>query len=58
MNDVQVLNLLGFDLRRFSSYNPHAFEQVDRLVEGYAHERKLADLVADPSLPATSLEPD
>ena len=58
MHDVQSLNLLGFDLSRWPEYNPQAVQQIDRLVEGYAHGRDLAALVADPTLPATFPEPE
>ena len=37
MHDVQSLNLPGFDLGRWSNYNPEAVHQIDRLVEGYTH---------------------
>mgnify|MGYP004712710221 CR=1 FL=1 len=56
LKEVQELGLPGFDLGKFTSYNPQAIEQVDRLVEGYTRGRKLADLVADPLLPVTTPE--
>ncbi|XP_027181910.1 uncharacterized protein LOC113780294 [Coffea eugenioides] len=56
LQEVQGLGLPGFDLGNFPSYNPLAVEQLDRLVEGYTHGRKLVDLVADPLLPVTTPE--
>nr|XP_027071576.1 uncharacterized protein LOC113696346 [Coffea arabica] len=56
LQEVQGLGLPGFDLGNFPSYNPLAVEQLDRLVEGYTHGRKLTDLVADPLLPVTTPE--
>ena len=56
LDEVQRLGLPGFDLSKFPSYNPLAVEQLDRLVEGYTHGRRLADLVADPLLPVTTPE--
>ena len=56
INDVQAMNLPGFERGVWSDYNPGAVDQIDRLVAGYAHCRKLTDLVVDPSLPATSPE--
>nr|XP_027078650.1 uncharacterized protein LOC113701937 [Coffea arabica] len=56
LQEVQGLGLPGFDLGNFPSYNPLAVEQLDRLVEGYMHGRKLVDLVADPLLPVTTPE--
>nr|XP_027094937.1 uncharacterized protein LOC113714993 [Coffea arabica] len=56
LQEVQGLGLPGFDLGNFPSYNPLPVEQLDRLVEGYTHGRKLTDLVADPLLPVTTPE--
>lgn len=56
LDEVQALSLPGFDLVKFKDYNPKVAEQLDRLVEGYSRGRKLADLVADPSLPVTTPE--
>ena len=58
LKEVIGLGLPGFDLGKFPNYNPQAVEQIDRLVEGYTHGRKLADLVADPLLPVTTPEPE
>ena len=56
MQDVQSLNLPGFDLGRWPKYDPQAIHQIDRLVEGYVHGRDLTALIADPNLLATSPE--
>lgn len=56
LDEIHVLNLPEFDLGQYPKYNSIAVDQLDRLVEGYSKGYKLADLVADPSLPISTLE--